>query len=516
MSAHPAPIAPDAEAILAAGKRNGLAAADKTIASSYDWPEPLPFRDERVELLRPNVLPGVLGEYAQALINFTETPAELATLTVLGVLSAASASKADVEAEPGYNEPLNIYVCPVLESGNRKTGVITHATRPLLTYEIRARERFASEIARAESERKTRLAVIDKLRRRVKDGDQGEIRRIAELDAGLPIVPQPPTVFTSDATAERLEVLLEANGGKVALISDEGGMFDIWAGRYNANPNLEIFLKGHCRAPVRVHRMGRVTVIDKPHLTILLSPQPSVLTRLKDFMRGRGLLARFLYALPQSTVGNRKLIPASMPSRISAQYEQLITTILEWQPSEPITLQLSSAGYLEWKEFQRTVETQMADGGRLCRLRDWGSKLPGAVLRVAGLLHIARYAEQSNSLSVLSVEIAESEIQVALEIGITLTSHAIAIFGMVSDDPVLRNAKRIMRWLLERKRAESDKEITKRTCFRAHYPHVFEKIEEMEPCLRILFDHHLIKIGASKVSRSPEIIEMNPGLKEVE
>ncbi|MGI9070576.1 MAG: hypothetical protein ACR2JB_04415, partial [Bryobacteraceae bacterium] len=57
--------------------------------------------------------------------------------------------------------------------------------------------------------------------------------------------------------------------------------------------------------------------------------------------------------------------------------------------------------------------------------------------------------------------------------------------------------------------------ITKRDCFRAHQPHVFEKVEEMESCLKILADHHLIRVTEKKTGgRSSEVFEINPTLRE--
>jgi hypothetical protein len=318
------------------------------------WPEPILLADDQVDPLPINILPGTLGEYAQALSQFTETPAELPTLAVLGVMSAVAAAKAEVEAEPGYREPVNLYVCPILESGNRKTAVINGVTAPLVAHERRERERLAPEIARVKSELKTKQLAIEKLRKSIKLKDEAAIKQIVDLEQNLPIVPRAPTLFTSDATAERLEVLLADNDGRMALISDEGGPSDVMAGRYSAAPNLDIFLKGHCQAPLRVHRMERTTVIDRPHLTVLLSPQPGVLSDLRDkgFMRNRGLLARFLFAMPRSPVGNRSLEPIEMPSQTVAAYENLVTQILQWKPDAPVTLRLSKGAYQDWKEFQ--------------------------------------------------------------------------------------------------------------------------------------------------------------------
>src|SRR5690349_19108269 len=102
----------------------------------------------------------------------------------------------------------------------------------------------------------------------------------------------------------------------------------------------------------------------------------------------------------------------------------------------------------------------MADGERLCRLRDWASKVPGAALRIAGLLHVARLAK---FLTAVSLEIEESDMQIAIEICTSLTSHAIAVFGIVSEDPILTKSKRVMRWISEQQQPA----ISKRDCFRA-------------------------------------------------
>ena len=100
-------------------------------------------------------------------------------------------------------------------------------------------------------------------------------------------------------------------GEKAAALSSEGGIFDIMGGRYSRGmPNLDIFLQGHAGDAVRVERRSREPVyMDEPALTMGLSPQPEILRGLVDKpgFRGRGLLARFLYLIPKSTLGYRTL-----------------------------------------------------------------------------------------------------------------------------------------------------------------------------------------------------------------
>ena len=88
-------------------------------------------------------------------------------------------------------------------------------------------------------------------------------------------------------------------------------MFDQMAGRYNqaAGPNLGVYLKGHAGDLLKVDRRGRPPeYVERPCLTIGLAVQPEVLRGLasRPGFGGRGLLARFLYSLPESLVGRRQ------------------------------------------------------------------------------------------------------------------------------------------------------------------------------------------------------------------
>src|SRR5204862_4537998 len=106
-------------------------------------------------------------------------------------------------------------------------------------------------------------------------------------------------------TPEALATLMADHRGLMAVFSDEGGIFDLLAGRYSKGvPNLDLWLKGHAGSSVRVDRADRTRppiMIDRPHLTVGISPQPSVLASLgnKPGFRERGLLARFLFAVPE-------------------------------------------------------------------------------------------------------------------------------------------------------------------------------------------------------------------------
>jgi hypothetical protein len=139
-------------------------------------------------------------------------------------------------------------------------------------------------------------------------------------------------------------------------------------------------------------------------------------------------------------------------------------------------LQLSAQAYGVWKDFQKAVQVQMRDGGPLCQIRDWGSKLAGAALRIASLLHVSVKAEM---LPNLSCSVWSEQMISAVELCIGLISHVLVVFNMMSEDPVLTKSKRVLRWIS----AQPCCEASKRECFRAHTPHAFRKVEELDNCL---------------------------------
>jgi len=101
--------------------------------------------------------------------------------------------------------------------------------------------------------------------------------------------------------------LLSENEGRLGIFSAEGGIFAIFAGRYADNkPVNDVFLKAHVGDMIKVHRVGRESeYIERPAITMGLCIQPTILENLghKRLLQDSGLLARFLFAMPQTKLG---------------------------------------------------------------------------------------------------------------------------------------------------------------------------------------------------------------------
>jgi hypothetical protein len=461
---------------------------------SLTWPNLIPLDIPTFQTLPDDVLPSWLNAMVNAVAVHTETPRELAAMLGLAVLGAACQKTFVVQPEVGYTEPLNIWTIVALEPGNRKTSVMQAMTRPLMEKEREQCEIAKVEITRNESERETMRARVQVLRAKAAKDDfehSEDIRKdIHRLEAMMPEVSALPRLWAQDITPEKLGQVMAENGERLALLSDEGGIFEILAGRYNGGiPNLDIFLQSHIGAPVRVDRGSRPAIImQHPALTIGLSPQPEVLQGLKDKpgFRGRGLLGRFLYALPTSRLGYRTLKTEPVPLSVENDYRTGIAALVDHQPAvdesgniRAYILRFSEPAYQEWKEFARKVEIEMRVGGRFEYIRDWAGKLPGAAARIAGLFHCAQEATRQPWNKDIDVE----TMKMALTLTAILIDHALAVFDLMGADAGLDGARKVWAYV-ERCRHGR---FTARDCFQK-LRGTFRRMQQLEPAFDVLVE----------------------------
>src|SRR5208283_4854078 len=106
-------------------------------------------------------------------------------------------------------------------------------------------------------------------------------------------------------------------------------------------------------------------------------------------------------------------------------------------------LKLSPDAQALWDDFYNNVEKDLRPGGSLHYLTDWGSKLPGAVARIAGLLHFAQHGAKA-----LELPISVNIVSAACVIGSYFKEQALATFGLMEVDSSIESAKKILCYLL--------------------------------------------------------------------
>ena len=481
-----------------------------------EWEAPVLLDDYVLPEMDP--LPGIIGEVSKAVATSTETPLELSTALALATVGAACQGKFIVMVKKGYSEPVSLWVNVALESGNRKSSVLVEVTHPLTSWESNKRLELETIVLEAESKRKNQEARIKSLRVQYGKAQYNELDEIEEeirkLETSLVKVPVMPKVWVQDITPEHLGTMMSIHDERMAIVSAEGGIFHIIAGRYsNGVPNLDLFLQGHSGDPVRVDRGSRESIyLEHPSLTMGLSPQPEVLRNIADSpgFRGKGLLARFLYLLPKSKLGHRTLETEPVPQHVKDEYEGVIHALLNIEPAKderansiPYMLQLTNQAFQEWLEFSRVVERDLREGGRFENITDWGGKLPGAAIRIAGLLHCVEHPFQA-----WSSQIVLETMQQALGLASIFASHALKVFDLMGADKSLEGGRKVWRWV-DRGRFQSFK---KRDCYNA-LKGSFPRVTNIEPCLDVLEERNYIASSKKKTGGRPSVTyTVNPEL----
>jgi replicative DNA helicase len=487
----------DADPAYLAHLAGELAHTTTATLDGRDWASPVPLGvGGELPAFPVEVLPGWLGEYVAAVATATQTPPDLAGMLALAVLATVAAGAVEVQPRPGWQEPLCLFVAVGMDAGSRKSSVFTALTRPVAEFEHdqaatalpsiteTATLRRIADQAAAHAEAAASKAPADQQEERQAEA----IARAAE--AARLVVPPLPRWLVDDATPEALAGLL-ATYGRIALLSPEGDVFDQMAGRYNqgAGPNLGVYLKGHAGDLLKVDRRGRPPeYVKRPCLTIGLAVQPEVLRGLagRPGFGGRGLLARFLYSLPQSLVGHRRPgappVPEAVADRYTLELQALAASLAVPAGDDgPALLTLDQEAAELLLAFERDLEPRLAaDSGDLAHLAGWAAKLAGATCRLAALLHLASHLRDG-----WTHPISPNTFTAAIQLADYLIEHARAVFELMGADPRLDDARWLLDWISRSDRTQ----FSRRDAHAAAPRGRFRKATDLEPALALLEEH---------------------------
>lgn len=444
---------------------------DTSAKPEATWPDPMMPGSMRVPEIPCSLLPTWVGDMAAAVADSTQTPPAMATMLSLSVLATVLQRRFEVapygEGDE-YTEPLCLWTLTAMPSGARKSAVINALAAPLMRWEKLERDRMRSEVARVFSFRQVALRRIDKLTRDASNADteQARSRLRDEIQREKEEMPEEicaPKLFTGDVTGETLQNLLVKQGERMAVLTDEAGIFLVMAGLYSGgNASMDVFLQAHAGSPVRVDRAEREAYLERPALSFGLALQPGIMADVASGRRFRdsGLLARFLYAMPVSNVGQRDVRRrVAISERVRGAYESGLFALLRerpLQPGKPRLLPFTDPARETWLDFAEEIERCQGEGGKLESISDWSGKLPGAAARIAGLIELAELGLKAESVS-------QAAVSRAVELARLLIAHAQEAFGTLGADVADADAVAILRWA----RAERLATFKRSTCQKA-------------------------------------------------
>jgi hypothetical protein len=500
-----------------------------TPSAEEDWPLPIPF-DETPDVpsFPTDLLPRWLRDWALALAETLQVPVDLPAMLGLGAAAGGLAKKFRVEVRPGWTEPLNLYVAVALEVGERKTAAFVEALKPVVAFEAAEQARTVALIATRTVERRQlelamrREEAVMRQQNASNEDREAARRRSVELAAQLAgiTIPEPPRLLCEDATPESLVPLLAAQGGRVLVASDEGSVFEICKGRYGEKPNFEVWLKGHSGGFLRVDRVGRDPLsVDDPAISAAMAVQPDVILGLGDLevLWRRGFPQRWLYAVPRSQVGSRKVATDPVPAKVAEAYTSTMTRL--WSLSAGGNLAFSPEAEQAMQGLSGWIEPQLVSGGELHRLRGWLGKLAGAAARLAAILHTsAALTGGASEMGTVSEETAAAAMTLAREY---LLPHAQAAFSLMGASKLISDARLVLRWLRARfgssevfERDGNTIKLNKRLLHQGVKSH-FQSVADLDPVLVLLEKHRFLRSipRAARPGRPSPEFWVNPRLQ---
>jgi hypothetical protein len=429
----------------------------------------------------------VADDFIAAVAANTATYEDLTGFCVLGVASAVLAGSVAVNGGPDWHEPGFLQLVVIAGSGEGKTPPFVAAKAPLDEIEMAVGEAMTQAIEVAQARKRLLEGEVSAAEKAAVKADGSEkVAKRAEVER-LVIelrqfkVPAPLRFYMRDATPEAVMGVMGIQGGTIAVLTDEAQGFWENASHYNAKgrANWDIYLAGYDGQRFISDRVSRDT-IDIPHATLpyLIMGQPVVLEGMgRDRLgAGLGLYARPLFAMPPTMVGRRQIERQPVPPEVRCRWRDLVHSLIrqtqgiwitedgkiamppQWdsddaefvpdvEPCESrCVLSLDPQAQDLFDAFRRRHERRLdATTGDLGHMAEWGSKLPGQLLRLAGVAHVLRGGKVSGVIDA-------DTMKVALKLGEYCVGHALVVFARMGAGSGVDDARHVVDWLAGRQR----------------------------------------------------------------
>lgn len=453
----------------------------QNIAKGFNEPELWEFPksfEKKVELqpFPVSCLPKTLGDYLNAVCDFVQVDSSMVALPMLSVLSLCLQGKAIVSYPANaHTESINLYTLTIAPPGERKSGVYKALIRPVEEYQRRYNEVHKNAI----EEYKSKRQFFERQKQAAMSGKNASLARVQELTKELFELKEVHELrlTCSDTTPEALSVEMLKQGGCMAVMDDEGSVFDVISGMYSGGQgNINLFLKAYDGSPHTIFRRTSENItLEAPYLTIGIMTQPQQFsqTMSNPQFSGRGLMQRFLFAFPNGRAGNQSYTSTNIPPSIQQAYDELITRLLKMPKSDKtVKLTHDTESYSAFHNYHNMLQSKMKSNGIFENMKEYASKQFGKVLKIAGLLHLCEHSadEPINGQTAMN----------AINIGLWTENQALLAFdGVAGEEEVTKNAKYIIKRLKSSGSSVMTKREMKHLCRAIHDEAAFDEAAEL-------------------------------------
>ena len=461
-----------------------------------------------------DALPPVYAEMVDAVATMHQVSTAMTGPIALAVLAAACGGCVEAGIRPGWKEVAALHVLVTANPSDRKSPALREMMRPL----VDAQQHLVSEVMPRRIEAEALRDVAKQAANKAKNeaakvkADPGSLPtevetaqdhavRLAEelTEMRVPVIPR---LLADDITPASLAVVMSENRGRIAVMSTEGGMFQTLMGKYTQGAaDVDLWLKGYSGDAHRDDRVSRGSaVIDRAVLTAMLMTQPSLLADITSNpeLRGRGVLARAMCALPTSMVGHRNHNAAPVPADVAASYHvetMALAQVLHAADGDPVVVEFSPEARAVMVAYLGEVEPRLIDpedlGGPM---GFWGGKLVGTVGRIALHLHMGEHGPEG-----VHKQIEARHAHAAIRIGEFFAAHTRAAFGRFVRAGDIEALEAVWDTLREMHAKNPHYPILRREVTRAGGVRPrYRPLDTLTPILETLANHHLVVLQEFK------------------
>lgn len=456
-------------------------------SSSWDEPEWIwktaPAQRLDVERAFPPTL-SWMRDWILSIERVLQAPPEFMTLLALGMVSGAIAGRYEIALDGvEWSEPAPLWVLCAMPSGALKSPVFKVLSRPFYGHDLSVDQ--AREESDWEGKMMVARAVLENVQAKLKKqagvgGIGPDMKALADLAAeaalGVRVVEdaRPPKrdIVGSSFTTAGLVAHLQDHDERCLILDPEGSVFGhALAGARDVDRDLDPWLKSYSCEPIKQVRIGNGNGkanrhVKRPVLAIAACTQPENLSMFRDkYAEGRGFLARFIVAVFPYKLPDVAIVHETLPQAQVDRWAAEVTRLLQpGRPSEPIQVLLCDEGarmFEVWAskwlgEAKRDIEAEKDSS--VAYASAFGAKLRGMALRLILTMHALEVQRPEESSP--SPEVVRCVLDVLVPF---IKNHVERLSSVIRDDPAIKMAERILRWLASESKLGEPKPSFSRT-----------------------------------------------------
>lgn len=470
-------------------------------------PEPLVRPPQRGADYPIGALPRILADGVRGVVARTQCPVGLAANSVVGAASLVSQAHVNVPGLGGSIGPASLFLLTVAQSGERKSSADALAMKPVKDWE---REQV-SRAKEGEEAHRRELAAYEASLKSAKTRAHSKVAKGGDIKAAMreeiealgepPKTPIRPNLICDEPTVEGLWMLLSEGMGTAGVFSAEGGAF-VGGHAMNADNRLKSAALLSQMWDGEPLRRVRVTGVQAPlygrRVSMHLMGQPEAMAGFAadPTLRDQGLLGRFLWACPESTMGTRFQRDVTGEEELGlGRFHRALKRCLavpipragdDERACEPRLLELDAEASRLVRAFADDIERELAPGGEFASITGPAAKLAEQALRIAGVFTFIASTEATK----ITADTMESACKLAAWHG----GEALRLFNAGVASPEIAAAEELRLWLSGR----PERDVLQ-SLILTHGPNRLRDAKALSTTLRVLAEAGWV----TKVSERP-------------